>query len=162
MYWAWYVKLYCAWSSFLQNWDRRIINKMYYYYRKAASDRHLTCFWGSVAVPWKTWMLLWLFFFVDFSGGILCVFKTALKLHLKLFFFTFWTLIGWTFTYLVIYPRIGGGGGVTHWNPFVFALSQLMNCVKFEVAVLVSPSLIVPMVSVDVKQQWTWTFALSN
>ena len=26
------MKLYCAWSSFLQNWDRRIINKMYYYY----------------------------------------------------------------------------------------------------------------------------------
>ena len=21
------MKLYCAWSSFLQNWDRRIINK---------------------------------------------------------------------------------------------------------------------------------------
>ena len=32
MYWAWYVMLYCAWSSFLQNWDRRIINKIYYYY----------------------------------------------------------------------------------------------------------------------------------
>ena len=26
------MKLYCAWSSFLQNWDRRIINKSYYYY----------------------------------------------------------------------------------------------------------------------------------
>ena len=26
------MKLYCAWSSFLQNWDRRIINKIYYYY----------------------------------------------------------------------------------------------------------------------------------
>ena len=25
------MKLYCAWSSFLQNWDRRIINKSYYY-----------------------------------------------------------------------------------------------------------------------------------
>ena len=23
------IKLYCAWSSFLQNWDRRNINKMY-------------------------------------------------------------------------------------------------------------------------------------
>ena len=32
MYWAWCVKLYCAWSSFLQNWDRRIINKIYYCY----------------------------------------------------------------------------------------------------------------------------------
>ena len=26
------MKLYCAWSSFLQNWDRRIINTVYYYY----------------------------------------------------------------------------------------------------------------------------------
>ena len=26
------MKLYCAWSSFLQNWDRRIINKIYYCY----------------------------------------------------------------------------------------------------------------------------------
>ena len=26
------MKLYCAWSSFLQNWDRRIINKKKYYY----------------------------------------------------------------------------------------------------------------------------------
>ena len=31
MYWAWYVKLYCAWILFLQNWDRRIINKIDYY-----------------------------------------------------------------------------------------------------------------------------------
>ena len=29
MYWAWYVKLYYAWSSFLQSWDRRIINTIY-------------------------------------------------------------------------------------------------------------------------------------
>ena len=27
------MKLYCAWSSVLQNWDRRIINKIYYYSR---------------------------------------------------------------------------------------------------------------------------------
>ena len=26
------MNLYCAWGSFLQNWDRRIINKIYYYY----------------------------------------------------------------------------------------------------------------------------------
>ena len=26
-----YVKLYSAWSSFSQNWDRHIINKIYYY-----------------------------------------------------------------------------------------------------------------------------------
>ena len=26
------MKLHCAWNSFLQNWDRRIINKIYYYY----------------------------------------------------------------------------------------------------------------------------------
>ena len=26
------MKLYCAWSSFLHNWHRRIINKIYYYY----------------------------------------------------------------------------------------------------------------------------------
>ena len=32
MCWVWYVKLYCAWSSFLQNWDRRIINTIYCYY----------------------------------------------------------------------------------------------------------------------------------
>ena len=26
------MKLYCAWSPFLENWDRRIINKIDYYY----------------------------------------------------------------------------------------------------------------------------------
>ena len=31
-YWVWYAKLYCAWRSFLQNWDRRMVNKLYYYY----------------------------------------------------------------------------------------------------------------------------------
>ena len=34
--------------------------------------------------------------------------------------------------------------------------SELWSCVKVEVAVLSSPSLIVRTVSVDVKQHWTW------
>ena len=33
------MMLYCAWSSFLQNWDRRIINKMYYYYSLNTKQR---------------------------------------------------------------------------------------------------------------------------
>ena len=36
--------LYCAWSSFLQNWDRRIINKIYfiiYYYYYSPPGRPL-------------------------------------------------------------------------------------------------------------------------
>ena len=37
-----------------------------------------------------------------------------------------------------------------------------MNCVKVEVAVLGSPSLIVLMVFVDVKQHWTWTLGQRN
>ena len=40
--------------------------------------------------------------------------------------------------------------------------SELRSCVKVEVAVLGSPSLIILMVSVDVKQQWTWTFTLQS
>ena len=44
MYWAWYVKLYCAWSSFSQNWGRRIINKIYYYYY---------CLLGISALWWQ-------------------------------------------------------------------------------------------------------------
>ena len=37
------------------------------------------------------------------------------------------------------------------------SLSELRSCVNVEVAVLGSPSLIVLMVSVDVKKHWTWT-----
>ena len=37
-------------------------------------------------------------------------------------------------------------------------LSELRSCVKVEVAVLCSPSLIVLVVSVDVKQHWNWTY----
>ena len=40
--------------------------------------------------------------------------------------------------------------------------SELRNCVKVEAAVLGSPSLIILMVSADVKQQWTWTFTLQS
>ena len=36
--------------------------------------------------------------------------------------------------------------------------SELRSCVQVEVAVLGSPSLIVLMVSVDIKPQWTWTW----
>ena len=35
--------------------------------------------------------------------------------------------------------------------------TEFRSCVKVQLAVLGSPSLIVPTVSVDVKQQWTWT-----
>ena len=35
--------------------------------------------------------------------------------------------------------------------------TELRSCVKVEVAVLGSPTLIVRSVSVDVKQHWTWT-----
>ena len=44
------MKLYCAWSSFLQNWDRRIINKIYYHYYY---DHVVFCGQdGSYAAPW--------------------------------------------------------------------------------------------------------------
>ena len=36
------MKLYCAWSSFLQNCDRRIINQIYYYYMHVAQSSHPT------------------------------------------------------------------------------------------------------------------------
>ena len=59
MYWAWYVKLYCAWSSFLQNWDRRIINKIYYYYCWYTWPCTPIFFWvyltTNTCSSWYTW-----------------------------------------------------------------------------------------------------------
>ena len=46
-----------------------------------------------------------------------------------------------------------------YWCDFVL-LSELGNCVKVEVCVLGSLSLVVLMVSVDVKQHWTWIYYL--
>ena len=43
--------------------------------------------------------------------------------------------------------------------PFALVASELRSCMKVEVAVLGSPSLIVLMVSVDIKQHWTWTWS---
>ena len=40
----------------------------------------------------------------------------------------------------------------------MFSLSELGSCVKVEVAILGSLSLIVLMASVDAKQKWTWTW----
>ena len=56
MYEVWYVKLYCAWSSFFQKCDRRILNKTYYY-----------CLWPALAVvkfygttqPWFDCQCCW-------------------------------------------------------------------------------------------------------
>ena len=36
------MKLYCAWSSFLKNCDRCIINQIYYYYMCVAQSTHPT------------------------------------------------------------------------------------------------------------------------
>ena len=51
-YWAWYVKLYCAWSSFLQNWDRCIINKIYYYLAQVLGRNALTFCWVFRRSTW--------------------------------------------------------------------------------------------------------------
>ena len=56
--------------------------------------------------------------------------------------------------------RVGGGGGgggaalKKEEEPLFISYYIPSNCVKVEVAVLGSPSLISLMVSVDVKQQW--------
>ena len=56
IYWAWYVKLYCAWSLFLQNWDMRIINKIYYYYNvDILIVKELATQWGHYY-----WLRSWL------------------------------------------------------------------------------------------------------
>ena len=52
----------------------------------------------------------------------------------------------------IIYMPVGGSGV----GGILFE-SEFRSCVKVEVAVLGSPSLTVLMVSVEVKQHWTWT-----
>ena len=56
MYEVWYVKLYCAWSSFLQKCDRRILNKTYYYYLWPALA--VVKFYGTTQ-PWFDCQCCW-------------------------------------------------------------------------------------------------------
>ena len=61
-----------------------------------------------------------------------------------------------TSTKLLLVIHCSTGGSLFHRPVY----SELSSCVKVEVAVLASPSLIVLMVSVDVKQHWAWTICL--
>ena len=44
---------------------------------------------------------------------------------------------------------------------YAFITAEIRSCVKIEVVVLGSPSLIIPVISVDVKQHWTGTSLLA-
>ena len=110
--------------------------------------------WSNIPVPVPIFFLP-LFFSPQFSPltNVLAVQQVRLSLFLLILFFS-------SCEAMLLSPSLAILRVCSSLLLFYFFASELRSCGKVEVAVLGSPSLIVLVVSVDVKQHWTRTSSL--